>query len=60
MRKPTSTPTPRRRRKLTEAEREVLRDQMGAARKMNLASGDVIRTYEELMRAIAERRGGAG
>jgi len=25
-----------------------------------LASGDVIRTYEDLMREIAERRGGAG
>jgi len=51
---------PRRRRKLTEAEREVLRQRMREAREKILASGDVIRTYEDLMREIAERRGGAG
>jgi hypothetical protein len=29
-------------------------------RKQILAEGDVLHTYEDLMREIAERRGGAG
>ena len=56
----TSQLVPRRQRKLTPAEREVLRERMRAARENILASGDVIHTYEDLMREIAERRGGAG
>ena len=51
---------PRRRGKLTEAEREATRQRMRELREQMLAGGDVIRTYDELMREIADRRGGVG
>ena len=56
----TSQLVPRRRRKLTPTEREALRERMREAHAKIVASGDTIDTYEDLMREIAERRGGAG
>jgi hypothetical protein len=50
---------PKRRRKLTVAEREAVNARLLKLREKRLAEGDTLDSWEELMQEVADRRGGA-